>query len=687
MQSSVELPSENVLPPLQYDSTQDSKMDYRQVAQQSTPHDANQPHNSPASSIHENDGSSKTRRSSFEMSLLSTKQQAGTRRKNTNNQRPHHRAKRLGLQLHFWVSAAYLLALLVAAGNAILFWKLEGKRPDQTISQDYQTNVANLMAMLFEMSLLYAVGVAYTQQVWSTFRSQAIEVATIDALLALPRTPWGVFNFTIFKRHFIEWIFGVFCLGVPIAVTFPPSALIVQPFPWPEVQNFVHVPTVDLDTLGFDSKDQLDATYFPTGSTVLADGSGSSSSPNMQQFLDAAIFITDYDMYYIKPKPQLRSIAQMSILSGRDIAPSLPRFCISNCTYSTIIVGPQFSCSLIDPNQAIANASAGDVPGTFDGTYVAVDIPFPVGARDYFEHFIFRNSFQISWFPEGPPKYGGAKPIQAMECITALATYSITTNFTFGAAHIQDYKVISTAPWNASNFGSQEMTFLELRDVSKFDPDRFLLKLQRTSAFAIRDAAVETLLGRVVLQAGGARIIENTTQILGTQLANLDVPNNRVLFNITPTAIEDLLRNATFSVMSLEVWNATTNATLYNWQNVYAFTPQANLYAPYGACLLVGAMLILVGGWRLRRNGVAANDGFMQVLCTTQASARVRDVAVEGGLGDNEELPEGIREMRVRYGEIVGRVERGEGEEHREVREGVKRRVGFGFPDEVRGLM
>lgn len=71
-------------------------------------------------------------------------------------------------------------------------------------------------------------------------------------------------------------------------------------------------------------------------------------------------------------------------------------------------------------------------------------------------------------------------------------------------------------------------------------------------------------------------------------------------------------------------------------------------------------------------NGVAATDGsFMQLVTTTTGSAVLDRAAAGGCLGGNESVPTELKELRVRFGEIMGR----EGE--------VVRRAGFGVEGEV----
>lgn len=396
----------------------------------------------------------------------------------------------------------------------------------------------------------------------------------------------------------------------------------------------------------------------------------------------------------------------MSMLSGQVITPQIPQGCVTNCTYSTIILGPRFECQYIDPTTTFAYAQNGSLDGAPKVAFAAYDSP-PAGLPEY-DRWLFVNSFQLSWYPYGPMETNSTKsflPLQAMDCITSFAVYNVTTNFTFGSGKFQTYDTISTASWNAADFNKDSMNFYNnFFEEAKSPAKDLLVKLRRASAFAVRQAVVNTLSGVITIgrqalysllssiltrhYAVEEKVRMNNTQILGTTLGSLDPTGRSVTLNITTSNVEELLRNATFSLMSLNLFNTTTNATLHNYANVYAFDPAYNLIIPYAVCLGVGLILIIIGAIALEKNGVSASDGFIQTLCTTQASDSIRKVAQTGARGNNEHLPKEVLRMKIQYGAIGahhGPTEVGEAGEEDEIEldmhskhEGL---IGFGQPD------
>jgi hypothetical protein len=120
-------------------------------------------------------------------------------------------------------------------------------------------------------------------------------------------------------------------------------------------------------------------------------------------------------------------------------------------------------------------------------------------------------------------------------------------------------------------------------------------------------------------------------------------------------------------------WNMTTNATISDTINVYSFSRPLNLILPYFVTLLLAIPFILVGGAALHQNGVSAIDGgFMQILTTTTGSAVIDKAAAGGCLGGEESLPRELKDLRIRFGEIIDRDEPGR-----------IKRAGFGVESEV----
>ena len=123
-------------------------------------------------------------------------------------------------------------------------------------------------------------------------------------------------------------------------------------------------------------------------------------------------------------------------------------------------------------------------------------------------------------------------------------------------------------------------------------------------------------------------------------------------------------------------WNTTANATQTTTTNIYSFSQPLNLILPYFISLAIALPFILIGMLALVKNGVSATDGsFMQIITTSTGSAILDKAAAGGCLGGDESVPQELKDLRIRFGEMVG----GGGAE-------MVKRAGFGAEDEVTSL-
>jgi len=85
---------------------------------------------------------------------------------------------------------------------------------------------------------------------------------------------------------------------------------------------------------------------------------------------------------------------------------------------------------------------------------------------------------------------------------------------------------------------------------------------------------------------------------------------------------------------------------------------------------------LAVGMLALFRNGVSAIDGsFMQIITTSTGSAILDRAAAGGCLGGNESFPQELKDLKIRFGEFIGRDD-----------PGMVKRAGFGVDSEVTEL-
>ena len=140
--------------------------------------------------------------------------------------------------------------------------------------------------------------------------------------------------------------------------------------------------------------------------------------------------------------------------------------------------------------------------------------------------------------------------------------------------------------------------------------------------------------------------------------------------------IKDFLFNVTISWSNYESnRNQTTNVTTIIWENVYRFQHPAKLYDPYGTTLFITIFSLIFNLWTLRKKKVSANQGFLQVLCTTAAVGNtVREIAMMSSEGGSETMIKDLKDIEVIFGLLEGGDRNG------------KQMMGFGTPDESSDL-
>lgn len=128
------------------------------------------------------------------------------------------------------------------------------------------------------------------------------------------------------------------------------------------------------------------------------------------------------------------------------------------------------------------------------------------------------------------------------------------------------------------------------------------------------------------------------------------------------------------AILLTDLGNQTTTVTTTVFQNVYVFSEKLQFFIPYFGTLVITIPFLILGLLALRWNGVSAAEGFMQILTTTTGSKALEKASAGGCLGGEANMPEDLKELRVRFGELVGIT--GDG------KRGI-RRAGFGIENEV----
>lgn len=131
------------------------------------------------------------------------------------------------------------------------------------------------------------------------------------------------------------------------------------------------------------------------------------------------------------------------------------------------------------------------------------------------------------------------------------------------------------------------------------------------------------------------------------------------------------------TAFQLGFWSTPVPVQATRKEQQYSFAFLKTILIPYIVCLTISIPFLYLGIASLRYNGVSAIEGgFLQILMTTTGSKTLEKAAAGGCLGGDENVPEELKKMKIRFGELVGF------ESHK----GTVKRAGFGTEDEVIAL-
>jgi hypothetical protein len=135
------------------------------------------------------------------------------------------------------------------------------------------------------------------------------------------------------------------------------------------------------------------------------------------------------------------------------------------------------------------------------------------------------------------------------------------------------------------------------------------------------------------------------------------------------------------AALQLGFWHTTVPVNITNTHEMYSFVSPKTLIIPYLTCLLLSIPFLYLGLNNLRLNGASATEGgFLQILMTTTGSKTLKKAATGGCLGGDENVPENLKRMRIRFGELV------ESRVDEDGDRGAVKRAGFGIDGEVMPL-
>jgi hypothetical protein len=229
----------------------------------------------------------------------------------------------------------FIVGIAGATSHHFFYTSLRGKEAkDQILMLRYGTALAYITKASFAAS----VGLAYSQQIWATFRRKSLSVGAIDSLFTAHQDVSSLANMEIFRQAKLAVFLAVLVWLMPLAVVLTAATLAVEP-------TLVVNQTVcsSVRTLNFTPEATNNWRYPHRLRAGLPELSLSSWNVTSSDLDDPNLFD-----YYTAPSAPAQQVTTMSaylkrVLYREEIS---VESCGAgwNCTYNISFIGPGYKC-------------------------------------------------------------------------------------------------------------------------------------------------------------------------------------------------------------------------------------------------------------------------------------------------------------------------------------------------------
>lgn len=628
----------------------------------------------------------------------------------------------IGWKIPALMTANYCFALGIAVAHYLLFHYIDRKPADGAhplVRQSYVATTSNILSNAFGFAIRGSMAVAFTQYLWHLLRAYSMKVSTIELLFCLRTNPVHLFKYTAYAATPSLCALAIFIWGTQVVTGFPPGAISVITS---QAIHYKVMPAPSFNASFMGNGSGVEAQKFALMPIELGEDTNS--------FRRASIANAAYDNLLLRmtyqvmvsgealPMPSICGVNCSYIMEfegpylGCEHSTSADWH---NTTFYETDVGLVgnlsmniYQASVYDPGKIAGPGPPLPNKGTYSANYYNGTTLYPLLANeaaltDSSNTSVLalsdnvKCSFQRAKYTINHQYINSvhsrsiiAEPIDKLvnlipptyENTISVPGIGLPKGFDFG-----------TTPANWSD--SAKAVYRDLQHCQIIDsmlyyidgnftgypsPTANTMNSTTTPGFMEGIGWSNSVSGTasVPARADGIQgvIIERTR--FNTAFDNLQpvADSGKPQFIVNQTTLNDQLINITMSVMmAYNQWSTQVNATVIDSVNVYSFSQPLVLILPYFITLAAALPFIILGFAALIRNGVSATDGgFMQIIATSTGSAALDRAAAGGCLGGDENAPRELRELKIRFGEFVGRGDAG------------VKRAGFGVDGEVKPL-
>ncbi|KAF2095130.1 hypothetical protein NA57DRAFT_79617 [Rhizodiscina lignyota] len=556
--------------------------------------------------------------------------------------------------------------------------------------------MANAIGILLQISL----GSAFTKYLWRLVRLAYYRTAFLDDLFSMRSNPLALFRVLAKRKAVILILLSLFLWTISVAVSFPPGAVTVEQATQKSEAAVPSFGIFDLNNATYDSiTGQSLSSYHITNTTQL--------HPEIGVLFPSYEFPCDpKENCPLLTTPSITGLAQVTMLTGKRTLTSST--CGANCFYNLHFKGPYFQCSSLSRNMTKSVNMTAIVNNTTPYTSVWKNTASSLYTSLDFTILQAHTVTETSPLPG--ERLGELNVTQTeISCLPSIADYDVLNTYENNVQSLK-YETKNVQPLDIEPPGVcwPSVTLSEMPPV---DGEVFnatcsenttaqLPFMQNSNIMAVFLAMAAPLAGTVETGLAGVGYVEDTVSNGEFILTSASYPAGLIVantplsssFNAPPAAdgemysnspffvtqdiLNEMLANITLSAISLGLWKETTQVTQNLTNTVYVLSRPLNIALPYGLLLGLALPFLGLGLWSLYANRVPAQDGgFFQILVTTSGSEQLHHAAAKsGGLSGATNVPQEVRDLKVRFGEFI------EGRE----KDRVVPMAGFGTRDEVR---
>ncbi|KAE8153275.1 hypothetical protein BDV25DRAFT_169157 [Aspergillus avenaceus] len=598
----------------------------------------------------------------------------------------------IGWKTTFILSGSYLLALALAITHAVVFRYLNGKFEDDPNipSQTHLTAASTIMANVVGFLIRICLAAAFTQYFWHLVRVTPMRLETLEFLYTMRGSPTSFFSLTAIQKGWMLGIITIILWVIPIAMSFPSSAMTIRNALYTHVVPHIDVPVLNAQEIWDKNttKILLDELVY-----LVVTNEAESNDPDYVRVVGGPP--TTYQLTEMEIRPVIRQLATDTLVNGVPRTTNSP--CGVNCTYEISFDGPYLNC-----NQTTTQDS---VPTFHHNTsYRLLEIYSANWTTDsgFLRDYRLKN-IDVDHIAKNHTSNHTTLEYNTtvVTCRPSRAKYHVVQDFRNGQ---QSSTVTTQDPQDLVSLDDY-IHFTEYNITSDI-----VDQIRDRNLMALIIAMTGVLTGSVEAIAVGTQtrfepLAQPAAFIPSGVMGNILAMNTPMyseysdtwvtgadslyysMFTVDEDILNSMLANVTLSVINqFQLNSASTNVTRHDQRTQFVFSRPINLLLPYFLSLGLALPLAGMGYWSLRQNGVPATDnGFLQVAMTTRGNRELDHLAMGGCLGGNHNESAQLKQLEVQFGEL-SRPETRAGSPDIDFKPEI-RMAGFGPKDEVTPLL